>query len=280
MGLLASIRNRRSGAGKPRPPPQSSTHVQQPMPYSPATVGPTTYNAPTNLTPIEQENRRLLQLTQSMEEERMREQALVNQIVEAAYRERYGDQWHLHLQNQHLTPLEIRRKPVPSSQSTSRDTSPGASSHYSGTTMDEHAEGSQLNTPSPNSSRSGSQSPHRSEHEGSSGQADPSTTFVDGSNHSHVVNAGNNMHPYAAVWPISYDPPPYTAHRPLSVISEEGTGQTAVQTAARRALLLAAQKQVVPVVVNKKKKKLKYEPAPLNHLTRGTMRKKVMGTSK
>ncbi|UQC79463.1 uncharacterized protein CLUP02_04943, partial [Colletotrichum lupini] len=204
-------------------------------------------------------------------------QALVNQIVEAAYRERYGDQWHLHLQNQHLTPLEIRRKPVASSQSTSRDTSPGASSHYSGTTMNEHAEGSKLNTPSPSSSRPGSQSPHRSEHEGSSGQADPSTTFVDGSNHSHVVNAGNNMHPYAAIWPVSYDPPPYTAHRPLSVISEEGTGQTAVQTAARRALLLAAQKQVVPVVVNKNKK-LKYEPAPLNHLTRGTMRKKVMGT--
>ncbi|KAG7072966.1 hypothetical protein JMJ78_0013951 [Colletotrichum scovillei] len=276
MGLLASIRNRRSGAGKPRPPPQASTHVQQPMPYSPATVGPTTYSSPTNLTPIEQENQRLLQLTQTMAEERMREQVLVNQIVEAAYRERYGDEWHFHLQSQDPT-LGIRRKPVPSSQSTSRDTSPGASSHYSGTTMNEHAEGSQLNTPSPSSSRSGSQSPHRSET--SSRQTDRSATLVDGSSRSHVVNAGNSMHPYAAVWPVSYDPPPYTAHRPLSVISEEGTGRTAVQTAARRALLLAAQKQVAPLAVNKKKK-LKYEPAALSHLTRGTMRKRVVGTSK
>ncbi|EXF84008.1 hypothetical protein CFIO01_04868 [Colletotrichum fioriniae PJ7] len=275
MRFLAYFRYRRSGAGSPKPAPQASNHAQEPMANPPATYDPTTYNAPMDLTPIEQENQRLLQLTQAMAEERMREEALANQIVEAAYRGRYGDQWHLHLQSQHPT-LEIRRKPVPSSQSTSRDTSPGATSHYSGTIVNEHAEGSQLNTPSPNSSRSSSQSPHRSE--AGSGETDRSATSVDGSNDSQVVSARNNMHPYAAVWPVSYDPPPYTAHRPLSIISEEGTGQTAVQTAARRALRLAAQTPAMPVAVNNKKK-LKYKPAPLSHLTRGTMRKRVAGTS-
>ncbi|KAK1722589.1 uncharacterized protein BDZ83DRAFT_628699 [Colletotrichum acutatum] len=272
MQILAYFRYRRSGTRNPKPPPQASSHVQEPMPQSPAAVGPTTYSAPMKFTPIELENQHLLQFTQTMAEERMREEALASQIVEAAYREKYGDQWHLHLQSQPPT-LQIRRKPVPFSQSTSRDTSPGATSHYSGTTMHKPSEGSQLNTPSPSSSRSGPQSPLRSE--ASSSQTEPSASSVDGSNHLHVVNARNPSQSYAAVWPVSYDPPPYTPHRPLSVISEEGTGQTVAQ----QTLLLAAQKQFVPAAMNNKKK-LKNLPAPLSHLTRGTMRKRAAGTSK
>ncbi|KAL2874401.1 hypothetical protein SGCOL_010381 [Colletotrichum sp. CLE4] len=200
-----------------------------------------------------------------MAEERMGEKAVYSNFLETAYREKYGGQWDLHLRSEHPT-FEIKRKPVPSSQSSSRDTSPSASSsRYSGTPMNEYSSGSWFNTSSPGSSRSSSRSPSRSE---TSGRSDSSKTLVNGGKHSHLANGRNRSH--AAVWPVSYNPLRYIARRPLSIIPEDGIGETAAR-AARQALLQTAQKPVVPVAPSPKKK-LKYAPAPRSHLARGTMR--------
>ncbi|KXH67510.1 hypothetical protein CSAL01_00817 [Colletotrichum salicis] len=273
MVLLSSFKNHRIGTGKTQPIPEAYNHMQGPMLYhSPVTViqqhapyGLTTNGPPTNSTPIDQENQRLLHLTQTMAEERMREKAIYSDFLETAHREKYGDRWHLHLKSEHPT-FEIKRKPVPSSQLSSRDSSPSASSsHYSDTPMNEYSSGSWFNAPSPSSSRSSSRSPSRSE---TSSRSDSSKTLVNGGKHSHLANGRNHSH--AAVWPVSYNPTPYIARRPLSIISEDCTGETAAR-AARQALLQTAQRQVTPVATGHKNK-LKYAPAPRSHLARGTMR--------
>ncbi|KAK1625528.1 hypothetical protein BDP81DRAFT_397804 [Colletotrichum phormii] len=203
-----------------------------------------------------------------MAEERMREKAVYSDFLETAYREKYGDQWDLHLKSEHPT-FEIKRKPVPSSQSSSRGSSPSASSsRYSGTPMNEYSSGSWFNTPSPGSSRSSSRSPSRSE---ASSRSDSSKTLVNGGKHLYLVTGRNHSH--AAVWPVSYNPPPYIAHRPLSIISEDGTGETAAR-AARQALLQTAQRQVTPVATGHKKKlKMAYER--VRELRSGSTRRAV-----